>query len=203
MAVDRERLTERLAAVERRLTDADPDEGGLADVAAVEGRLSELETRADELDDRLGDVESGLQALRGYVGGVDAVDESVERRADAALARVERLEATLVDEPDLAMERVPTDDPASRARDGTEGPEDPAHVEGGASARIGGDSPAEGEDIGDGSTERRRVPGAQERPAGRADGTAGTGGMAGPAGVDGASTEEEGRRLVDRLRDAL
>lgn len=108
MAVDRERLAERLAAVERRLTDADPDEG-LADVAAVEGRLAELEERADAVEARVGELESGFQALRGYVGGIDAVDESVERRADAALAKAEALEAGLVDDPDLTVERVPTD----------------------------------------------------------------------------------------------
>ncbi|MFB6304950.1 MAG: hypothetical protein ABEH47_07275 [Haloferacaceae archaeon] len=108
MAVDSDRLTERLAAVERRLTDADPEEG-LSDVAAMEGRLAELEERADDLEARVGDVESGLQAVRGYVGGVDAVDESVERRADAALAKVEALEAHLDDDPELAVERVPAD----------------------------------------------------------------------------------------------
>ncbi|MFB6281743.1 MAG: hypothetical protein ABEH40_06970 [Haloferacaceae archaeon] len=104
MAVDRERLSERLAAVERRLTDADPDGSGLADAAALEGRLSEVEGRVEALDERLGEVESGLQALRGYLGGVEAIDESVERRADAALAKAEELEARLAGDPDPRVE---------------------------------------------------------------------------------------------------
>lgn len=70
MAIDSDRLAERLAAVERRLTDADAD-GAVGDVAAMEGRIAELEERADDLEARVGDLESGLQAVRGYVGEPD------------------------------------------------------------------------------------------------------------------------------------
>lgn len=187
MAVDRERLSDRLAAVERRLTDADPEEGGLADVAAVEGRLSELETRADDLDARLGEVESGLQALRGYVGGVDAVDESVERRADAALAKAEELESLLVDEPGLRVERVSTDpDRADGGRNGMaaadDGPDDPV---GGRTARRGN-----GADVPPATPPES----ARSADSGAADGS--------PGGTD-AGPDTDGRRLVDRLRDAL
>lgn len=196
MAVDRERLADRLAAVERRLTDADPDGGGLADVAAVEGRLSELEARADDLDARLGEVESGLQALRGYVGGVDAVDEAVERRADAALAKAEELEALLVDEPGLTVERVPTErDGDGNGEAGADG--DDRRVERAARREHEGDPVAGTSHGGVGATE----------PGGPPDGTdagpfdAGDGGGP-PDGTD-AEPGGEGRRLVDRLRDAL
>lgn len=198
MAVDRERLADRLAAVERRLTDADPDEGGLADVAAVEGRLSELEARADDLDARLGEVESGLQALRGYVGGVDAVDEAVERRADAALAKAEELEALLVDEPGLTVERVPTErDGDGNGEAGADGDADDRRVERAALCEHEGDPVA-------GTTHGSA--GAPE-PGGPPDGTdagpfdAGDG-RGSPDGTD-AGPGGEGRRLVDRLRDAL
>lgn len=122
MAVDSDRLAERLAAVERRLTDADAD-GGLPDVAAIEGRLAELEERADDLDARVGELESGLQAVRGYVGGIDAVGESVERRADAALAKAEELEAHLADDPGLRVERV-ADGSGEGTTDGATAPAD-------------------------------------------------------------------------------
>lgn len=180
MAVDRGRLADRLAAVERRLTDADPDAGGLADVAAVEGRLSELEARADDLDARLGEVESGLQALRGYVGGVDAVDEAVERRADAALAKAEELEALLVDEPGLTVERVPTERDGANGEAGADGDADDRGVERAARREHDGDPAAATSHEGVGSLDAGGPP----------DGT-----DTGPGG--------DGRRLVDRLRDAL
>ncbi len=70
--LDPAEITERLAAVERRLTDGEVDARPGADAAAVE---------------------SGLGALRGLVGEVERADEAIERRADAALAGVDDLEA--------------------------------------------------------------------------------------------------------------
>lgn len=49
-------------------------------------------TRLAELERRLTDLEAAVQALRGYVGGRRAEVTSVGRRADAALAAVDRLE---------------------------------------------------------------------------------------------------------------
>lgn len=105
-ALDPAEITDRLAAVERRLTDGETDDLA-ADAAAVEARMSELEARADEIDDRLAAVESGLDALRGLVGEVDRADEEVERRADAALAGVDDLETRVA-----ALEAEETTDAA-------------------------------------------------------------------------------------------
>ena len=89
-------LERRLAAVERSLDangDSDgPSDGAHSDTDEFEARLAELESRVDELD-------AAVQAVRGFLGGVSAVNESVERRADAAVAAVERIERRLDDDP--------------------------------------------------------------------------------------------------------
>lgn len=94
-------LASRLSAVERTLTGADTDVSSLEDVAAIEGRISDLESAVASLSDRLDDVDAATQAIRGYVGGVRTVNEDVERRANAALAKAEALEDALVDESGL------------------------------------------------------------------------------------------------------
>ena len=53
---------------------------------------SDIVARLDELDGRLTDLEAAVQALRGYVGGRRGAVASVGRRADAALAAVDRIE---------------------------------------------------------------------------------------------------------------
>ncbi len=87
-----EALERRLAAVERAV-DADATADGSdsdADPEELEARITELESRVDELD-------AAVQAIRGFLGGVSAVNESVERRADAAVAAVDRLKRRLDD----------------------------------------------------------------------------------------------------------
>ena len=101
-------LESRLAAVERALTDGETDIDGLPDAAALAVRVDELETTVERLDDRVVELEAATHALRGYVGGVRAVNESVEQRADAALAAVESLETALRDGPDPALTAVGT-----------------------------------------------------------------------------------------------
>ena len=96
-------LEPRLAAVERALTDGETDVDGLSDAAALAARVDQLESTVGRLDDRVTELEAATRALRGYVGGVRAVNQSVERRADAALAAVESLEADLRDGPDPAL----------------------------------------------------------------------------------------------------
>jgi len=84
-------LERRLAAVERALDGEQPNrERSDGDDEALESRVETLEARVDELD-------AAVQSVRGFLGGVSAVNESVERRADAAVAAVERLERQLGD----------------------------------------------------------------------------------------------------------
>ncbi|GAA0194031.1 DUF7310 family coiled-coil domain-containing protein [Halobaculum roseum] len=80
-------LRTRLAAVERACS-GDPDAGpaDLADAAEATAELQNASERIDELEDRVAELESATQALRGYVGSIRAVNERVERRADRALA---------------------------------------------------------------------------------------------------------------------
>jgi hypothetical protein len=83
-------LERRLAAIERALDGErhDPDLSDSEDGAALESRIETLESRVDELD-------AAVQSIRGFLGGVSAVNESVEQRADTAVAAVERLERRL------------------------------------------------------------------------------------------------------------
>lgn len=93
---DNQTLERRLAAVERAVSGSErevPDET-TADRESLEHRLETLESRVDELD-------AALQAVRGFLGGIDAVNEAVEARADAAIAAVDRLERRL----DVASEK--------------------------------------------------------------------------------------------------
>jgi uncharacterized coiled-coil protein SlyX len=128
-SLDSTDLADRLAAVERRLTDGESDPA--ADAAAVEARVSELEARADELDDRLAGVESGLDSLRGLVGEVERVDDRVERRADAALAVVEDLEERVA-----ALESAGESD-AELARAAARQPPDPTRYDDPVAAEAG------------------------------------------------------------------
>ncbi|WP_129114870.1 DUF7310 family coiled-coil domain-containing protein [Halegenticoccus tardaugens] len=100
-------LAERLAAVERALTEGSTDLSDVSDAAArddrvadleatverLDDRVADLEATVERLDDRVADLEAATMAVRGYVGGIRAVNRDVERRADAALAKVEALEA--------------------------------------------------------------------------------------------------------------
>lgn len=104
MSTDLPGLEQRLDAVERTLTDGalqeDTHLDDLPDRAALDRRLSAVESRQETLEQRLDELDAATQAVRGYVGGVRAVNRNVERRADAALAAVDRLERSLAgDEP--------------------------------------------------------------------------------------------------------
>lgn len=79
-------LAARLRAVERALTDGDVAPADLSEPAAREERLDRLAARVEELEGRLAEAEAGIEAVRGYVGSVRAVNREVERRADAALS---------------------------------------------------------------------------------------------------------------------
>lgn len=93
-ATDRD-LAERLAAVERAIT----DEGPVADLSTAaerDRRVEDVTKRVEEIEARLDELEAATQALRGYVGSVRAVNEEVEQRADLALAIAERTERNAV-----------------------------------------------------------------------------------------------------------
>lgn len=123
--MDADALETRLDAVERAVTDGETDCRGLADAAGRDARLDELEERLSEVESRLDELDAAVQAVRGYLGGVDAVDEAVERRANLALATAERLESELLDRSGLSVERLPEgDDDCQRGRS-AEGAPDP------------------------------------------------------------------------------
>jgi uncharacterized protein YoxC len=117
MAGPRRRMAEdpsleaRVDAIERTLTDG-TDVEGLPEAARIESRVEDLEATADDVEERLAELEAAVQALRGFAGGVRAVDESVERRANAALAAVERLEDERrgTQDPTTASTATPTAD---------------------------------------------------------------------------------------------
>lgn len=92
-------LRERVEAVERAITDGDGDLTALAEGAASAERIDALETTVDALQDDVAELEAATQALRGYVGSIRSVNESVEERADAAIAAVDALEDRLPSEP--------------------------------------------------------------------------------------------------------
>lgn len=92
---DVDAIDERLRTVERALTDDAEDLEPLADAADLATRVEEIKRRLDEVEGRLDDLDAATQALRGYVGNVRSVNRDVERRADAALAKAEQLEAAI------------------------------------------------------------------------------------------------------------
>jgi len=90
---DEDALERRLEAVERTLADGDHDVEALREAADVRERVERLESTVADLRERADDLDAATQALRGYVGNVRSVNRDVERRADAALAAVDRLES--------------------------------------------------------------------------------------------------------------
>ncbi|MFB6153337.1 MAG: hypothetical protein ABEJ27_03705 [Halodesulfurarchaeum sp.] len=100
-------IDERLRAVERALTDTDSGPAHLEDAAEVSERVVALTSRVERVEEHLEQLEGAVEALRGYVGHIDHVNEEVERRADAAIATVERLESAPRTPPRLATAQNP------------------------------------------------------------------------------------------------
>ena len=105
-------LAERLTAVERAVTDGAAAPADIGDAADAEARIAATESELADLAERVSELEAATQALRGYVGGVRAVNRDVERRADLALARTEKLTgedaaADAPDNPDALDARTP------------------------------------------------------------------------------------------------
>ncbi|PSQ33523.1 hypothetical protein BRD09_00600 [Halobacteriales archaeon SW_10_68_16] len=108
-------LEDRLAAVERAVTEGDHDCSALADGAATADRVEEVAAELEELRDRVAELEAATQALRGYVGNIRAVNSDVEERADLALSKA-RAARRAVDQvgPDSGHHQsVGTDEPPS------------------------------------------------------------------------------------------
>lgn len=126
------RLAERVAAVERALVDDEVTVEGLDELATIERQIEDLQAHLEDLDDRVAELEAASQALRGYVGGVRAVNDDVERRADAALAKVESLERRFEREPVLTIERPNLTDVEQERRQTDDGatPDDETDSEG-------------------------------------------------------------------------
>lgn len=89
---DFERVERRLTAVERTLANTERPVSDLPERAALADDVERLNDRIDDLTARVAGLEGSTQALRGYVGNVRSVNEAVERRADAAVATVDRLD---------------------------------------------------------------------------------------------------------------
>lgn len=106
---DIERIDQRLSAVERAVVDGDLELDELADLAALTEDLERLEERVEAHERRLAELEGSVDALDGFVGNVETVNEDVERQADAAIAAVDRLEYR-IEELERALE-------AERSRD--------------------------------------------------------------------------------------
>lgn len=86
------RLEQRLAAVERAVVDGDTALGDLEAVATLADDVARLEAKFETHERRLAELEGRLDALSGFAGSVESVNETVEHQADAAIAAVDRLE---------------------------------------------------------------------------------------------------------------
>ena len=85
-AVNADTLSDRLAAVERTLTDSETAPGALAEEADLQQRLATVESRLDALETRLADTEGEVTAVRAHVDDARRVDRETERVAERALA---------------------------------------------------------------------------------------------------------------------
>ncbi|WP_280535213.1 hypothetical protein [Halopenitus sp. POP-27] len=113
-------LAERVDAIERAITgdDADVDRGDRAALesrGALESRVVALEGTIDTIEQRLEELDAATQAVRGYVGGVRAVNREIESRADLALAKATRLEEGQTG-PKRPRETAPTGEPHTSTR---------------------------------------------------------------------------------------
>lgn len=98
-------LAERLAAVERALTDDDRSPADLSEPAEIETRLDRLDERLDAIEQRLADAEGDLAAVRGHVGNAKRIDRETEQVAQHALATAREVETRLEEETPAPRER--------------------------------------------------------------------------------------------------
>ncbi|GEM_PF-2261604 len=162
-------LDRRLAAVERAVVDDERPVSDVASMATLEGTVSRLEGLVTDHERRLAELEAADRSLEGFVDSVHHVNDDVERRANAALAAVDRLESRLVEveaalegehgtdprQADGAMseiveaeETIPSQPASGPARDAGPGRDDPASQTDGSPPTTSGrpegpESPAE------------------------------------------------------------
>ncbi|WP_226039098.1 hypothetical protein [Natrinema sp. DC36] len=89
---DIERIERRLSTVERAVVDGDLELAAVGDAASLTEDLAALTDRIDAHEQRIADLEGRIDALDGLVGSVESVNETVEKRANGAVAAVDRLE---------------------------------------------------------------------------------------------------------------
>jgi len=75
------------------VTDRDDPPAALPERADLAVTLDDLDDRVASIESTLTDVTARQTAVESYLDQVEHVNESVERRADAALAAVDRLES--------------------------------------------------------------------------------------------------------------
>ncbi len=174
---DPSQLDERLRAVERALTGTDRDLTAIADAGEVTDCIEELDERLSAVETQVTELEAAVQAIRGYVGSVRAVNREVEGRSDTALATARAVERRL-----------------EESRDGVESPaiETPPSKDGAGSSSAG-DSTNDGHADGSSSGERDRT----ERPAGTDDPAS----RSDPETADGNATDGAPTPDPDRVPD--
>jgi chromosome segregation ATPase len=90
---DEQTVERRLAAVERAVDLGSQSESD--HLTKTDASQESLKEQVTELERRVEELEAAVQAVRGFLGGIDAVNEEVESRANTAVATVERLERRL------------------------------------------------------------------------------------------------------------
>lgn len=192
-----DQLRERLAAVERALTDDDATPTEFPEAVAEADDLADLREEFDALRDEVAELQAATQALRGFVGNAVPETSDAAERADRALRRVdelaERLEARDQQSPDT------TPDPAPRE------PATPAEPD--TCPACGRDAPDADThphpSTPDGGTMPGSQPGQPTRPATEPrDGSTGYPAAEPPADRDPGLPGQPGRRSRSRQRDA-
>ncbi|ELY49428.1 DUF7310 family coiled-coil domain-containing protein [Natronorubrum sulfidifaciens] len=146
----RDRLEQRLAAVERVITDGDTAIDELEELATVAADVDRLEERIETHERRIAALEGEVDALDGFAGNVESVNDAVERQADAAVAAVDRLEYRLNELERTIYERPPSEAATQFAwTDETQSNEE--NVSQPASARVGRDNRANDDSKGAGA----------------------------------------------------
>jgi len=200
-----DRIESRLRAVERAVTGSDARPADVAAGAEATAERERLESRIDDLEERVAELEAATQAVRGYVGSVRAVNREVERRADLALARATTAnrEAGGADASGECGDVAAGDDRRTRARDATGSAQAGAvPSESALDAALPDDRPPS----------RGRADGGKIGDSG--DGAAGSGDAGGIGGEHGNGAGSDGRgtdsdedawatEALDRLRESL